>query len=473
MNRNEIKEKEIEYLAKEYKKNPLLFRKETYVDAPEFLEDFGIFIKGKGNFPLGYLKLWPQDFIVEEITEDGKIQDISVSDFFDRGKYFGEKDRTVYATMVKCDLSTLEAVEEISSLLRINNKQINFAGMKDKDAITSQLISIRKTNFEDIKNLNSPYIFLKNVYSGKGVVEVGKLKGNEFTILIRTDGNFQKEEFLSNVNTIKKEGFFNFFYLQRFGTPRLINFYWGLFILKGDYEKAILSFLSSPGKRELPYFHQLRKLIGENFGNWQKVREITEPFSLIFQNERKVISYLKENPKDFCGALKQIPEQVQLWLFALASLFFNKKLSAYLKENGKLPETLPLILSDDGKDWDSYQEVLSKNGIGSAPFKNLEPFPFIQLKKREIKTKESVKILDCKIVKEGVILDFVLPKACYATTFLTHLFNLVSGLPPKAISGYPIDTKASLGKESLEETLNRFQKVIHSKTEDSIKEFSL
>jgi len=58
MNRNEIKEKEIEYLAKEYKKNPLLFRKETYVDAPKFLEDFGIFIKGKGNFPLGYLKLW-------------------------------------------------------------------------------------------------------------------------------------------------------------------------------------------------------------------------------------------------------------------------------------------------------------------------------------------------------------------------------------------------------------------------------
>jgi hypothetical protein len=76
MSRNEIKEKEIKHLAEEYKKDPLLFGKETFVDTPEFLKDFGIFIKEKANFPLGYLKLWPQDFIVEEITEDGTVQDI-------------------------------------------------------------------------------------------------------------------------------------------------------------------------------------------------------------------------------------------------------------------------------------------------------------------------------------------------------------------------------------------------------------
>lgn len=473
MKRNEIKEKEIEYLAREYKKNPPLFEKETFIDTPEFLKDFGIFIEGKENFPSGYLKLWPQDFVVEEISENGSIQNINVNALLGEKKDFSEKGKTTYATLVKCDLSTLEAVEEVSSLLNIDKNQINFAGIKDKDAITSQLISIRKLHIEEIKNLNSPYLFLKHAYSEKGVMEVGKLRGNKFTVLVRTNNNFRKEEFLSNVNGIKKEGFLNFFYLQRFGTPRLINFYWGLFILKGEYEKAVLSFLSSPGKRELPFFRQLRKSLGENFGNWQKIEEIIKPFPLIFQNENKVVSHLKKNPRDFTGALNQIPDQVKLWLFATASLLFNKQLSFCIKENKKIPGRIPLILSNKENDWSIYKNILVANGIKSIPFDNLKPFSFVQLKRREIKTKEKIEISDLKIIKEGVILSFSLPKAAYATTFLTHLFNLTSGVPPKDIADYPIDTKASLGQESLEETLNMFRDVIHPKTDDSIKDFSL
>jgi hypothetical protein len=71
-----------------------------------------------------------------------------------------------------------------------------------------------------------------------------------------------------------------------------------------------------------------------------------------------------------------------------------------------------------------------------------------------------------------VILNFALPKAAYATTFLAHLFNLVSGSPPKNISPFPLDTKATLGKGSLEEVLNRFKEVIHPKTENILEKLS-
>lgn len=472
MRRNETKEKELKFLAEEYRKNPLLFEKETLIDSPEFLSNFGIFVRGKENFPSGYLKLWPQDFIVEEIAKTEGRQTINFEKLLKEGRIFSGNDPTIYATLVKCNLSAFEAMEELSSFLG-KNAQINFAGIKDKDAITAQLISFRKENIENIKKINSSYLFLKNVFPGKGVVEIGGLKGNEFTVLVRTDNDFKKEIFLDNLNRVKEEGIFNFFYLQRFGTPRLINFHWGLFILKGEYEKAVLSFLTSPGKRELPYFQQLRERIKKDFGNWQEIEKMLEPFPLIFQNEKKVVGYLKDNPTDFIGALSQIPEQIQLWLFALASLFFNKRMSSCLEKNEKLPEDLPLILSDDKRDWSEYRELLSKNGISESSLNNLKPFPFIQWRKRIIKTKEKVEVLDCRVIQEGVILNFVLPKACYATTFLAHLFNLTSGLPPKNISDYPIDTKASLGKESLEEVLNRFQEIIHPKTEDFIKKFSL
>jgi len=470
MTRNKLKEKEIKFLAKEYKKNPQDFPQETFIDDPEFLEKFGIFIKNKKNFPLGYIKFWPQDFVVEEITKAGEIQTINIENFFDKKRRFSENEPTVYATLVKCGLSTIEAVQELTSFL--NQARIQFAGIKDKDALTSQLISFRKANSEDLQRINSPYLFLKNLYSGKGVVEIGNLKGNEFTVLVRINDSFQKEQFLENLEKVKKEGFFNFFYLQRFGTPRLINFYWGFFILKGDYQKAVLSFLCSPGQREIPYFLKLRREIKRNWGDWSKIEKILEPFPLIFRNEKKVVGYLKNNSKDFIGALNQIPKQVQLWLFAYASWLFNKKLSLYLKKNVKLPARMPLILSRDKKDWLFYKEFLKVDRIFSVAFKNLKPFPYVQWRKREIKTKEKAEIHQIRIIPQGVILNFVLPKGTYATTFLTHLFNLISGLPPKNISPLPIDTKATLGKDSLEEILNKFRDVIYPKTENILEKFS-
>ncbi len=480
MTRKELKEKEVKFLAREYKKNPQDFQQETFIEDAESLEKFGIFIKDKKSLPSGYIKFWPQDFIVEEISRIGKVQTVDIENLFGgKGRISdyapATTQRTLYATLVKCGLSTIEAIQDLASFS--TQGSIQFAGIKDKDAITAQLISFRGAEIEKLQRIASPFFFLKNVYSGKGVIERGGLKGNEFTVLIRTDDSFQPEKFLENLRKIEKENFLNFFYLQRFGTPRLINFHWGLFILRGEYQKAILSFLCSPGYRELPYFQRLRANIKENFRpnpsptSWLEIEKILEPFPLIFQNERKVVGYLKTHPKDFIGSLNQIPEQVQLWLFAYASWLFNMALTTYLKQGGEPPEKIPLILSKDKKDWFFYKEFLEEDKIFSVPFKNLKLFPYIQWRKREIKTREKVKIHQTKIIPEGAILNFTLPKAAYATTFLAHLFNLVSGLPPKNISSLPVDTKATLGKGSLEEVLNKFKEVIYPKTENIFEKF--
>ncbi|MFC1629813.1 tRNA pseudouridine(13) synthase TruD [Patescibacteria group bacterium] len=472
MRRDETKKRELEILAKEYERKSQLFERKTFVDSTEVLENLGIFIKDKKRLPLGYLKFWPQDFIVEEIPREEKTQTIDMGFFINKEKEFQEGSPTIYATLVKCGLSTIEAIGEIASFLRTENKNIQFAGIKDKDAITSQLISFRNTKIESLKEINSPYFFLKNIYSGKGVVEIGGLKGNEFTVLIRTDDAFQKKEFWENLKKIEREGFYNFFYLQRFGTPRLINWTWGLLILKGEYEKVVLSFLSSPGRRELTYFKKLRNKIKENWKDWQKIEKFLEPFPIIFRNEKRVVSYLKNNPGDFVGALNQIPKQIRLWVFAYSSLLFNKRLSLYLKRDAGPPQKIPLILSRDENDWLFYKDFLLKNKIFSVPFRNLKPFPYIQWKKREIKTKEKVKIHQVKVIPEGIILNFSLPKAAYATTFLSHLFQLVSGHPPRDISSHLVDIKATLGEESLENALNKFKDIIYPKTENIFEKLS-
>lgn len=464
MNLLEAKKIENQNLKEVIRRWPRFFEIKTFIDNQKFLEKYGIFISEKKKLPLGYLKLWPQDFIVEEIASNGELQTVFPEKFLHKKREFSFQDPITFATLVKCGLSTIEAAEELAKNLKIKPRDIKIAGIKDKHAITSQLISIKNCSAEKIHQVSASYFFVKNVFSGKKELHVGNLRGNQFTILIRTDPHFQKDQFLKRLDSVQKNGFYNFFYLQRFGIPRLINPYCGLAILKGDYEGAIKSAICRPGKREIFYFQALRKEIEKRWGNWEEIEEILESFPLTFQDEKKLVNYLIQKPDDFVGALNQIPMIVQLWLASFSALLFNKLISFYLKQGKNPPKTLPLPLEKDKKTWRLYENLLKKIGLFSQTFvsNNLKPFPYINLGKKERKTIEKVKILNQKVFPEGVILSFVLPKGCYATTFLSHLFNLVSGLLPSKFSNLPIDTKANLNQPSLEGILNQFIDIVSS-----------
>ena len=456
---------------------PRFFESQIFVDNQKFLEKYGIKIPEKKKLPLGYLKLWPQDFIVEEIAANNELQTVFPEKFLHTKRDFLPEDPIVYTTLVKCGLSTIEAAEDLARALNLEPKSIKFAGIKDKHAITSQLISMKRGEIaettshlsprsviERLNQISLPNFFLKNVFSGENGLYLGNLKGNQFTILIRTGPNFNKEEFLKRLKEVEKSGFFNFFYLQRFGVPRLANQDCGLYVLKGDYEKAAFTAICKPGVRELLYFQSLRKEIEKLWGKWEAIEEVLELFPLTFRDERTVVNYLIKNPTDFLGAINQIPRVSQLWLTSFAALLFNKLLSSYSGIGKTPPETLPLVLSEKKGDWLVYKDLLNQVGVFSTTFalKNLQPFPFIVLKEREQKTIEKVKILSQRIIPQGVILQFVLSKGCYATTFLSQLFNLVSGNLPKNFSNLPIDTKANLNQPSLEEILNKFSDVVSS-----------
>lgn len=444
--------------------NPRLFERKSHIDSVDFLEKYGIFFEKKKKLSLGYLKLWPQDFIVEEIAANNELQTVFPEKFLHIKRDFLPEDPIIYATLVKCGLSTIEAVGDLARNLNLEPRNIKFAGIKDKHAITSQLISIKKGDVEKLNSFSAPHSFIKNVFSGERELYLGSLKGNQFTILIRTGPNFKKENFLKRLGEIEKDGFFNFFYLQRFGVPRLTNPYCGLYVLKGDYEKAIFTAICQSGERELFYFQNMRRETGKLWGKWEEIENILEFFPLTFQDEKRLVNHLIKNPDDFVGALNQIPKIVQLWLTSFAALLFNKLLSSYLRQGKVPPKTLPLVLSPDKRSWLLYKNLLNQAGIYSSTFalKNLKPFPFIVLKEREQKTIEQAKILNQKIIPRGVILQFALPKGCYATTFLSHFFNLASGALPSKFSNLPIDTKANLNQPSLEEILNKFSDVVSS-----------
>src|SRR2546430_14402554 len=260
--------------------------------------------------------------------------------------------------MVKCGLSTMEAVEELSKIFECDETQIRYAGLKDDDAITAQLISFQKISLEKLKTISIlnkfSHFFLKNFKACKNIVGNGELNGNKFTILVRTGKDFNPDTFIRRLAKFKKSGFYNFYHLQRFGLPRLLNFQWGRCILLGNDEEAVYRFLTDATRRELPSFRQIREDMKKHFTQWREMQEMLRAFSRGVRHEWKVIEYLEGNPPDYRGALKIIPHQTRMWWYALPSFIFNKKLSSYIKNSQKPPKQLPLFLSRSRSSWFPY-----------------------------------------------------------------------------------------------------------------------
>ena len=271
--------------------------------------------------------------------------------------------------------------------------------------------------------------------------------GNRFTIFIRANEKINEKQLAQNLDTLKKQGFLNFYHIQRFGTPRFLSHFFGKLILQGKYEEAILAFLTEPGLKEIPLIKKKRQETKRFFGNWEKMEEIFEEFPYTFRNELRILSYLKQNPKNFIGALIFFQDQTTIWIYAYTSYLFNQILSL---ESLELPKEIP-ILSDDLRDQKVYEFWLEKDEIGNFK-ENLFPFKFINPKRRFVKTKVFPKNILFKILPEGVVLSFILEKGVYATNFLMNLFEIRQGLPlPERIDIQEYDIKNILGIGSIKE----------------------
>jgi TruD family tRNA pseudouridine synthase len=398
--------------------------------------------------PKGYLRLYPQDFIVEEISLDEKISEIEPKESEEIPQF---SPFTLYANLVKVGISTSEAIFSLARRLNINPNKIGYGGLKDINAITSQKISFPNIDLqllEEIKKISFPNFFLTDFSFAKGTLTPGQIFGNRFTIFIRTKEKLEEGWVSQKLEKIKKEGFLNFYGPQRFGTPRFLAHRFGKLILQGKYKDAILAFLFQPGLKEIPLIKNCRNEAKSYFPNWEKVEKCFQKFPYTFRQELRLLSYLKHHPKNWVGALVFLKDQTTLWVYAYASYLFNLLLSLEKKIN--LPSEIPLLLSDEEKDLELYKPWLVRDEIENF-IEKIKPFRFLILKKRLVKSKIFPRQIQFKILPEGIILSFILEKGAYATTFLMNLFEIETGEPlPEWVKAQEYDIKKELQIGSVE-----------------------
>src|SRR5690606_4181151 len=100
---------------------------------------------------------------------------------------FGEMDDGPYLVcrLTKTNWELQRAVKEIAKRLGISHRRIAWAGTKDKNAVTTQFISIYDLAPEAVGQVQLEDISLEVVGRSQHPLTLGRLVGNRFDIIIR------------------------------------------------------------------------------------------------------------------------------------------------------------------------------------------------------------------------------------------------------------------------------------------------
>jgi len=150
----------------------------------------------------GKIKNQPEDFIVDEMLSFAPT---------------GEGEH-LFLNITKRDMTTHDLTLLLSKQFSVSIKDIGYAGMKDKRAVTSQWLSVPIMHCDDYPERLATFsgaVVNKSVLHNKKLKR-GVIQENKFTITITNlSGSYQ--ELSERLDVIKAQGIPNYFTEQRFG----------------------------------------------------------------------------------------------------------------------------------------------------------------------------------------------------------------------------------------------------------------
>lgn len=281
----------------------------------------------------GRLRASPADFVVEELP-------LPISD--PEGPY-------LICRLTKTNWELQRAVKEIAKRLGISHRRIAWAGTKDKNAVTTQFISIYDVPPEAVEQVHLADITLEVVGRSQHSLALGSLAGNRFDIVIRDCIEEALADRMQAATEVASAGIPNYYGLQRFGVVRPVTHLVGERILKGDYEGAVTTYIGRAYPREPEEVQRART----HFAGTHDARAALADLPVRMTYERAMANHLVANPGDYAGALRALPPKLlSLLVSAYQSYLFNRALSSRIDAGMSLtePEVGDRLLFSGGRE---------------------------------------------------------------------------------------------------------------------------
>jgi tRNA pseudouridine13 synthase len=283
----------------------------------------------------GKLRTYPSDFIVEEIPVP------------DKG---GSGGPYLLCTLTKTNWELQHAIKEIAKRLGISHRRIGWAGTKDRNAITHQRISLYHVTAEQIAGIRLKDITLEPLGQVNEALSLGDLLGNRFEITLRACDPTDLKNRVHTITETVSQGIPNYFGIQRFGATRPVTHLVGEWILKRDFEQAVMTYIG----KEFPGEPENVRAVRTAFLQNRDIPSALHDFPLQMSYERAMLHYLHTHPGDYPGALRELPPKLlSMFVSAFQSYLFNAALSQRLDDGHTLEDPLPgdrLIFSNGRTD---------------------------------------------------------------------------------------------------------------------------
>lgn len=250
----------------------------------------------------GVIKESPEDFLVEEIPLYPPC---------------GEGEH-LYLLVEKAGITTHELLRQLARTLKIRERDIGYAGLKDARATTRQTVSVTGVGPEQAKALQLDHIRILDARFHRNKLRVGHLAGNRFTLRVRQVGEKALEHALDTLRILQQTGVPNRFGEQRYGvlgnSHRI-----GRALLRRDHGEAIRLIIGDPDRIVNDRWRQA----AERFAEGDPAGALAA-FPGRFHDERALLHALLDGRGAEAAVLGYPRKLLRLYLSACQSRLFDQ-----------------------------------------------------------------------------------------------------------------------------------------------------
>lgn len=232
----------------------------------------------------------------------------------------------VYALIEKRGVTTLDAIRRLARALKISERDVGYAGMKDARGVTRQTVSLPRVKPEEVLSLELPGIRVLSAERHRNKLKLGHLAGNHFRVRVRGVVPDALERAGAILAVLARRGVPNWFGEQRYGAQGNSHLI-GRAMLAGDWHAAVDLLMGDPAR-----------VTGEAWSaaiEAYRRGELEESLRLLpghCRTERDVLQRLVKRPDAFERAFHAIQPRLQkLYLSACQSALFDRVVEARLE----------------------------------------------------------------------------------------------------------------------------------------------
>ncbi|WP_103600850.1 tRNA pseudouridine(13) synthase TruD [Campylobacter concisus] len=160
--------------------------------------------------PLYALTHAPIEAYFSKNSDDFVVREIPLYEFSGDGEH-------LIIEISKKDMTTQEALHVLSEVTGAKMRDFGYAGLKDKQGMTTQFISMPRKFESNLANFSHEKMKILSLNVHKNKLRIGHLKGNSFFIRLKKVLPSNAKKLEQAFVSIDKMGYANYFGYQRFG----------------------------------------------------------------------------------------------------------------------------------------------------------------------------------------------------------------------------------------------------------------